>query len=269
MNFLTINNARLEVKLIPGSDFLAPLVFLHEGLGSVSLWTQRDLDWPQAVCTATGRAGVVFSRRGYGLSESVPHWHPGPNSFKGNCQKRYLSSDYMHREAWEILPTLLQRLQIQKPVLLGHSDGATIALLHASRFAVSSCIAIAPHVFVEDIAIQAIAKAKIEFESGELRSRLSRHHADVDGAFWQWNDVWLSSDFSHFNIRADCQRISAPLLLIQGLNDEYGTLRQLNEIALVAPHAQQLRLNNCGHSPQRDQAEGTLNAVAEFLQCAE
>ena len=123
--------------------------------------------------------------------------------------------------------------------------------------------------FVEDIAIQAIAKAKTEFESGELRNRLSRHHADVDGAFWQWNDVWLSSDFSHFNIRAECQRISAPLLLIQGLNDEYGTLRQLDEIALAAPHAQQLRLNDCGHSPQRDQAEKTLSAVAEFLQNAE
>lgn len=258
MNLTDINGSRLEVKQIAGSAKLAPLVFLHEGLGSVSLWTQRGLDWPLAVCKATGRAGVVYSRRGYGQSEPVP------------AGRHYLQPDYMHHEAWEVLPALLRQLQIQKPVLVGHSDGATIALLHASRFAVSSCIAMAPHVLVEPVSVTAIAGAKVAFEAGgspdSLRARLARHHADVDGAFWQWNDVWLSDAFRSFDIRPECRRITAPLLLVQGLDDEYGTMLQIDEIALAAPHAVQLRLAECGHSPQRDQPQKTLEAIAGFLQ---
>jgi pimeloyl-ACP methyl ester carboxylesterase len=174
----------------------------------------------------------------------------------------------MHREAWDTLPTLLQQLHIEKPVLLGHSDGATIALLHASRFPVSACIAMAPHVLVEDVAIRSIAQARLAFEAGALRERLARHHSDVDGAFWQWNDVWLSPDFKSFDIRADCQRIGAPLLLLQGLEDVYGTLLQLDEIVRAAPHAQQLRLTQCGHSPHRDEPEASLDAIAAFLKDA-
>ena len=247
---MRINGVPLEVQKIAGLTTASPIIFLHEGLGSVSLWTQRGIDWPQQVCEATGRAGVVYSRRGYGQSEPTP----------GN-----LPADYMHREAWEVLPALLDALQIKKPVLLGHSDGATIALLYASRHPVSACIAMAPHVLVEDVAIKSITDAKTAFESRGLRERLARHHADVDGAFWQWNDVWLSAAFRSFDIREDCRRITAPLLLIQGLDDEYGTLRQLDEIARVAPRAAQLRLARCGHSPQRDQPEASRNAVAEFL----
>ena len=258
MDLIYVNGCRLEVQKIAGSECLAPLVFLHEGLGSVSLWTQRGLDWPLAVCQATGRAGVVFSRRGYGQSEPVA------------AGRNQLQPDYMHHEAWVVLPALLAQLQIQNPVLVGHSDGATIALLHASRLKVTGCVAMAPHVLVEDIALTAIAAAKVAFETtdasfGGLRGRLARHHADVDGAFWQWNDVWLSEGFRSFDIRPDCSRITAPLLQIQGLDDEYGTLRQLDEIARVAPHARQLRLANCGHSPQRDQPEKTIAAVADFL----
>ncbi|WP_421954723.1 alpha/beta fold hydrolase [Polaromonas sp.] len=258
MNLIHINGSQLEVKQIAGSSHLAPLVFLHEGLGSVSLWTQRGLDWPQAVCKATGRAGVVYSRRGYGQSEPVP------------AGRNHLQPDYMHREALDALPALLEQLQIEKPVLVGHSDGATIALLHASRFAVSSCIAMAPHVLVEQVSVTAIAGAKVAFESSELpdglRARLGKHHADVDGAFWQWNDVWLSEAFRSFDIRPECRRITAPLLLIQGLDDEYGTMLQLDEIALAVPHAVQVRLAECGHSPQRDQPQKTLEAIADFLQ---
>ncbi|MES2512335.1 MAG: alpha/beta hydrolase [Pseudomonadota bacterium] len=253
MNLRPVNGTQLEVKQIAGAATLSPLVFLHEGLGSVSLWTQRGLDWPQAVCAATGRAGVVYSRRGYGQSEPVP------------AGRNHLQPDYMHKEAWTVLPALLEELGIHNPVLLGHSDGATIALLHASRFPVTACIAMAPHVLVEDISVTAIAGAKTMFESGGLREPLSRHHADVDGAFWQWNDVWLSKAFRSFDIRADCKSITAPLLLIQGLDDEYGTLLQLDEIAAAAPHAQQLRLADCGHCPQRDQPQQTLEAVAAFL----
>ena len=250
---MVVNAMPLEVQQIAGSSHLAPIVFLHEGLGSVSLWTQRGLDWPQAVCTATGRAGLVYSRRGYGQSAA------------GLTGRNQLQPDYMHHEAWAVLPALLAQLQIRNPVLLGHSDGATIALLHASRFAVSACIAMAPHVVVEAVAIASIAQAKVAFESGDLRDRLAKHHTDVDGAFWQWNDVWLSQAFRSFDIRPECGHITAPLLLIQGLDDAYGTLRQLDEIALVAPHAVQLRLADCGHSPQRDQPHQCIEAIADFL----
>ena len=250
MNQMRVSGIQLEVQKIAGSAMSSPIVFLHEGLGSVSLWTQRGIDWPRQVCEATGRAGVVYSRRGYGQSDPTP----------GD-----LPADYMHREALEVLPALLDALHVEKPVLLGHSDGATIALLYASEHPVSACIAMAPHVLVEDVAITAITAARTAFESGGLRDRLARHHADVDGAFWQWNDVWLSEAFRSFDIREECRRITAPLLLIQGLDDEYGTLRQLDEIARAAPHVAQLHLAHCGHSPQRDQPEASRDAVAEFL----
>ncbi len=253
MNLQLVDGTQLEVKQIAGSGTLAPLVFLHEGLGSVAQWTQRGLDWPQAVCKATGRAGVVYSRRGYGQSDPVP------------AVRNYLQPDYMHDEAWKVLPGLLGVLGIQNPVLLGHSDGATIALLHASRFPVTACVAMAPHVLVEDISVTAIAGAKSMFESGGLRERLAKYHADVDGAFWQWNDVWLSEAFRSFDIRAECTAITAPLLLVQGLDDEYGSMLQLDEIANAAPHARQLRLADCGHSPQRDQPHKTIEAIADFL----
>jgi len=285
MNLVEIAGTRLEVQSIAGSAGLAPLVFLHEGLGSVSLWTQRGRSWPQAVCQATGRAGLVYSRRGYGRSDAVP-------DVRGAGR---LAPDYMHREAWEVLPALLASQGIAQPVLLGHSDGASIALLHASRHPVSAAIVMAPHLMVEDVAVQAIAQATAAFErskgpprassarsggsedtpvpnvgvnhsSGGLRERLARHHADVDSAFWQWNDVWLSPGFRSFDIRPDCRRISAPLLAIQGLGDEYGTLAQLDELALAAPQTVQLRLPDCGHSPQRDQPDRTLEAIAGFLQ---
>ena len=259
VDMVEINGIRLEVRRIagkPGSPpGLAPIVFLHEGLGSVALWTQRGLDWPQAVCTAAGRAGIVYSRRGYGQSATVPNVR----------RSGRLLPDYMHKEAWEVLPALLKALNINQPVLLGHSDGATIALLHASRYPVSACIAMAPHVLVEDIAVQAITEARVAFESGALRERLARYHADVDVAFWQWNDVWLSEAFRSFDIREECSRITAPLLLIQGLDDEYGTMRQLDEIARAAPHARELRLAACGHSPQRDKAGQTVGAIADLL----
>ncbi|WP_395060460.1 alpha/beta fold hydrolase [Polaromonas sp.] len=255
MKFVAIQGTRLELQQIAGPADKAPLVFLHEGLGSVSLWTQRGSSWPQRVCEATGRAGIVYSRRGYGQSDAVP-------DVRGSGR---LAPDYMHREAGEVLPALLDALGIARPVLLGHSDGASIALLHASRHPVTAAIVMAPHLMVEDIAVQAIAQATGAFEAGGLRDKLARHHADVDGAFWQWNDVWLSPGFRSFDIRPDSARISAPLLAIQGLNDEYGTMAQLDELALAAPQTVQLRLGECGHSPQRDQPEQTLEAVAAFL----
>ena len=199
---------------------------------------------------------MVYSRRGYGQSDAVP-------DVRGAGR---LQADYLHREAWEVLPTLLASQGMAQPVLLGHSDGASIALLHASRCPVTAVIAMAPHLMVEDVAVQAIAAATVAFESGPLRERLARHHHDVDSAFWQWNDVWLSGAFRSFDIRAECGRISAPLLAIQGEDDVYGTMAQLDELALAAPHTVQLRLPDCGHSPQRDQPERTLEAITDFLQ---
>ena len=191
MQRLNIDGYQLEVRQITGSETLAPIVFLHEGLGSVSMWSQRGLDWPLAVCHATGRAGIVYSRRGYGQSDPAP------------LGRKVLRPDYMHREEFEVLRALLAELKIESPVLLGHSDGATIALLHASQFPVAACIAIAPHVLVESVAVDAIGQAKLAFETGDLRQRLAKHHADVDGAFWQWNDVWLSEGFASFDIRPE------------------------------------------------------------------
>ncbi|MBX3588190.1 MAG: alpha/beta hydrolase [Ramlibacter sp.] len=254
MQSVDINGVRLEVRQIPGGP-LPPLVFLHEGLGSVALWQGRDGFWPEAVCAATGRPGLVWSRRGYGQSDPVP-------DVRGAGR---LQPDYMHREAWEVLPALLAQLGIVRPVLLGHSDGGSIALLHASRHPVEACIVMAPHVIVEDVSVRSIEQARDAFESGGLRERLARYHADVDGAFWQWNDIWLSPAFRSFDIREDCRRISAPVLALQGEDDVYGTLRQIEEIAPTSGPFRMEVIAACGHSPHRDQPALTTRLVAQFL----
>jgi len=171
----------------------------------------------------------------------------------------------MHLEAAQVLPALLALLGVSRPVLIGHSDGATIALLHASQHPVSACVALAPHVMIEAVAIRSIAQAREQYLNGDLRERLARFHADVDNAFWQWNDVWLSEAFQAFDIRSECAAITAPLLALQGEDDAYGTLQQLREIALAAPHTQTLALPDCGHSPHRDQPNALTGAVQAFL----
>lgn len=266
MNRIHIDGVGLEVAHIPGPPERAPLVFLHEGLGSVAMWQQRGRHWPHEVCAATGRAGWLYSRRGYGQSDPVVDVR-GPSRWQGKWHIGRHEPDYMHHEAWNVLPSLLKALDISKPVLVGHSDGATIGLLHASRCPVTACVAIAPHVIVEDVSLSAIAQARFMYESvpDGLRQRLSRYHADVDNAFWQWNDVWLSPAFRAFDIRAECRSITAPLLLAQGVRDEYGTLAQLEEIALQAPHASRVELPDCGHSPHRDQPDALTRAVKDFL----
>ncbi len=267
MEFITVNGVRLEVLHIPAAPplpdqrDLAPLVFLHEGLGSVAMWR----DWPARLCAATGRAGWVYSRRGYGQSDAVA-------DVRGTGR---LPPDYMHREAWDVLPALLAALHVTKPVLIGHSDGGSIALLHASRFEVAACAVMAPHVIVEDISVQSIAQARVAYETGDLRTRLARYHADVDGAFWQWNDAWLSGEFRNFDIRPDCQRITAPVLAMQGVDDPYGSMRQIDEIGHFFDQPGSLlasripiklhKLEQCGHSPHRDQEALTTRLMMEFL----
>ncbi len=171
----------------------------------------------------------------------------------------------MHREALQVLPKLLAALHIQQPVLIGHSDGGTIALIHAAAHPVSACVVMAPHVMVEDISVASIQEARQAYVSGPLRERLARHHQDVDVAFWQWNDVWLSPAFRSFDIRDECRAITSPLLAIQGTDDAYGTMAQIDELCRAVPHAQALALHACGHSPHRDQPEQVEAAVSAFL----
>jgi len=253
MEWFEVEGARLEVLRIAQTAEApqAPIVFLHEGLGSVAMWR----DWPERVCGETGRAGAVYSRRGYGRSDAI-------RDVRGAGR---LGPDYMHREAIEVLPALLEQLGIERPVLVGHSDGATIALIHASHFPVQACVVMAPHVIVEDISVQSIAQARTAFETGDLRERLKRYHADVDSAFWQWNDIWLSADFRSFDIRAECRRITAPVLAIQGEDDPYGTLLQVRDIEPTKGLFNVEVLAQCGHSPHRDQPERTTGLIRQFL----
>ena len=259
---ISIQGIGLEtLSIAPAAGADGPtLVFLHEGLGSVRMWR----DWPTRLCAQMGCAGLVYSRQGYGQSDPVPDVR-GPSGQTDGRRHGRLLPDYMHREAFEVLPALLQALGIEQPVLLGHSDGGTIALLHASRFEVRGCIVMAPHIMVEPISLQAIAQARQAFEHGALRERLAAYHADVDCAFWQWNEVWLSPAFANFDIRAELPAIQAPLLAIQGVDDPYGTLAQIEDIAQAVPHTRLLTLPACGHSPHRDQSETVVKAVADFM----
>jgi len=245
----------MDVLEIPSPSTLSPLIFLHEGLGSIAMWQGRTVDWPLQVCRAAGRAGWVYSRRGYGQSPAIP-------DVRGTGRLR---ADYMHREAWEVLPSLLKDWGAENPVLIGHSDGATIALLHAARFPVAGCVVMAPHLLVEDMTISAIATSKKAYVEGDLRQKLMKYHADVDCAFWQWNDVWLSQAFRSFDIREECKTISAPVLALQGSDDAYGSLRHLDELQ-TAGRVERHVLPNCGHSPHKDQAQKSLDLVAGFLE---
>lgn len=249
---MQVNGSALELQRIegPGGGRLAPIIFLHEGLGSVAMWR----DWPVQVCEATGRAGFVYSRRGYGKSQTIA-------DVRGQGR---LSPDYMHREALDVLPHLLARLNVEYPVLVGHSDGGTISLIHAAHFPVRACIVLAPHVIVEDESVRAIEQAREAFGKSDLRSRLARYHDDVDTAFWQWNDIWLDPAFRSFDIRSECRRIQAPVLAIQGKQDPYGTLRQIEEIVPQGPIRREA-ISQCGHSPHKDQPEATLAAIVRFL----
>jgi pimeloyl-ACP methyl ester carboxylesterase len=250
---MLVDGVRLEVQRIaaPAGGRRAPIVFLHEGLGSVAMWR----DWPAQVCAATGRAGIVYSRRGYGGSDPV-------EDVRGTGRLR---PDYMHREAFDVLPALLEALGVRAPVLLGHSDGGSIALLHASRFPLAACVVMAPHVIVEEVSVRSIEQAREAYRSGGLRERLARYHANVDVAFWQWNDVWLSAGFRAFDIRPECRRIQAPVLAVQGLDDPYGTLRQVEEIAPTAGPFELEAVPACGHSPHRDQTDLVTARVTRFL----
>jgi len=234
----------------------APLVvFLHEGLGSTSMWR----DFPQQLCDAAQCRGLVYSRPGYG--NSTPR-----------AEDEVWGVDYMHRQAYEVLPALLRELNVDasaQPLwLLGHSDGASIALLYAVQHSaeLSGLIVLAPHTFVEDISVTSIEAARNAYLDSDLRKRLSRHHAHPDSAFWGWNRIWLDAEFRHWTIQREVAAIRCPVLAVQGLDDEYGTLEQVHSIARNTPRTELLALPNCGHSPHRDQTEKLLQAARLFMQ---
>jgi len=236
------------------------LVFLHEGLGSVAMWR----DWPRQLCAAGGFEGLVYSRPGYGRSTA-----------RATAEKWPV--DFMHSQAQDVLPAFLRAVGVDAatdPVwLIGHSDGASIALIHAAAFpdSVAGVVALAPHVFVEDLSIDSIARtretylATTDTQGSGLRVKLARYHNDPDSAFWGWNDIWLDPAFRSWNIEAMLTAITKPVLVVQGEDDEYGTMAQVDSIAKHVPHAQLLKLGRCGHSPQRDQAQPVIEATIEFI----
>lgn len=246
---VALRGGEVDVVRIEGDDGLAPLVFLHEGLGSVGLWR----DFPESVAHSTGRAAMVYSRFGYGRSDPFP-WPQGP--------------DYMHREALEALPELLDALDIDAPVLVGHSDGASIALIYAGQSGrrVSSLVLLAPHVFVEDESIAGIEAARETFSTTDLRERMAKHHDDAEATFRQWNDVWRSPAFRSWNIEDALPGIAVPILVVQGSADQYGTVAQVDAIQRgAAGPVERLVLEGCGHSPHLERGPETLRAVTHFL----
>lgn len=231
----------------PGDPEPPALVLLHEGLGSVGLWR----GFPAALRAATGRRVLAFSRFGHGASEPPPE--PRTPAF-------------FHEEALEVLPEVLRALDVPDPVLVGHSDGASIALIHAGRHPVRAAALLSPHVVVEEVTVREIREARERYADGDLRERLARHHEHVDAAFHGWCDVWLDPRFRSWSLEADAERVDCPLLLIQGAADPYGTLDQLDRIeARVRGPVQRLVLPG-GHSPHLEHPERVVEAVAGFVE---
>lgn len=248
--FLDVAGQSLEYRMIgPHPDRAPTIVMLHEGLGSVGLWG----DFPDKLAAATGAGIFVYSRAGYGQSSGVKL--PRPLS-------------YMHDEARDILPELLTAIGFKRGLLLGHSDGASIATIYAGSIQdhrIRGLILIAPHFSVEDVSIQSIAEAKTAYAQTDLRAKLARWHKDPDNAFRGWNDAWLDPKFREWDITQELAYIRVPILIVQGEGDQYGTVKQIEiareecycpvEVALLA---------GAKHSPQREAPDATLKAVSEF-----
>ena len=227
------------------------LVFLHEGLGSIRQWR----DFPARLAEATGCPGLVYDRYGYGQSDVLAE------------PRRTVR--FMHDEALLFLPEILESLEIENPILIGHSDGASIALIHAGAgHAVRAVVAMAPHVFIEPVCLSSIRKATQVFETTDLPEKLGRYHRDARKTFYGWADVWLDPEFEGWDIREDfLPQVRCPVLAVQGYDDEYGTMAQLDEIRRrVAGRCELVKLERCGHSPFRDQPEATLRAIQAFVE---
>lgn len=249
MKHILINGLRLEYRDIPATAEGRPaLILLHEGLGSVTMWRH----FPDQLAAATGCRVIVYSRPGYGHSDPYPE----PRTPR-----------YMHREGEEILPALLAELQITRPILIGHSDGGSIALICAGKFPdlPAGVVVMAPHEFIEPETLAGIRAAREIWQTTDWPQKLARYHQNAPQVFADWNDCWLSPPFADWNIEAYLPAIRCPLLAIQGENDEYATMRQIEVIAEKVPGAELLKLPNCGHSPQRDQPAAVLAAIQFFI----
>ena len=239
----------LEAARIEARDANLPtIVMLHEGLGSIAHWK----DFPCLLAEATGAGVLLYSRYGHGGSDAL---------------KEPRSVSYMHQEAQVVLPEILRQAKIERPVLLGHSDGASIAILYAGMFpdSVAGLILEAPHVFVEERTVSTIAQARVLYQETDLPQRLGRYHAHVDSLFWGWNNIWLDPDFRGWNIEAFLDSTHCPVLILQGAQDEYGTAKQVEAIQRKIPSASAIILDNCKHAPHRDCCEATLSAIGQFL----
>ena len=248
--FIEIDGAHLEFATFGAPPSEAPtLVMLHEGLGSVSHWKNI----PERLASETGFGVFVYSRAGYGQSSPIELPRP---------------MDYMTREAIDVLPMVLDVSGFQEGILFGHSDGATIAAIYAGTvkdLRVRGLVLIAPHFFVENMGIVTIAEAKSAYRTGDLKERLQRHHKSVDNAFYGWNNAWLDPGFREWNVSEVIDRFRIPVLAIQGKDDRYGTLAQIEEIKNRACTQINVEiLDNCGHAPYREQPEKFLKVVTDF-----
>jgi pimeloyl-ACP methyl ester carboxylesterase len=249
---LRIDGLRIEAEWHgPSPDRAPTLVLLHEGLGCVAMWR----DFPRALAARTGYGVLVYSRPGYGRSDPTPR----PPELR-----------FMDEEAFSVLPAVLDQAGIRKAILVGHSDGASIAAIYAGGvqdFRIRGLVLMAPHFFVEDLSITSIEAAKAAYEQGDLRERLKRYHGDnVDTAFQVWNAAWLDPGSRNWRIDDRVAHVRVPILIVQGADDQYGTTDQVSlaQDSAYCP-VEALVLPDCRHSPHLDQPEATLAAVAEFV----
>ncbi|KDR27550.1 MULTISPECIES: alpha/beta hydrolase [Caballeronia] len=258
--FVELNGAassvRIEYQWLNPERADAPIaVFLHEGLGSIALWK----GWPQMLCDRLNCRGLVYSRPGYG--RSTPR----------RAEEKW-PVEFLHLQAQKVLPALLDALHIDareraRMWLVGHSDGGTIALLYARAFpeSLAGLAVLAPHLFVEPMTVEGITKAREMYETTSFREKLEAYHDDVDSAFYGWNDAWLNPAFLHWDITEQISSIKRPLLAIQGQDDEYASMLQLDKIAAAVGHAQLVKLPQCRHSPHRDATDAVNDAIAAFV----
>lgn len=243
---IELDGLRYESDDVPGSPGRAPLLFLHEGLGSVGLWR----GFHHRVAAESGRRAVAYSRLGHGRSDPPP----GPRT-----------ASFMASEAATVVPALCASLGLSRPVLVGHSDGATIALLAAASMPVSGVVVLAPHVLVEEFALTAIRAARAAFDDGDLRTRMARHHDDPDAAFRGWNDMWLAPEFREWDVRDRLGAITAPVLGLQGDDDPYGSLVHVRSVAERATGPVTVTELPCGHAPHLELPDQTAAAITGFL----
>jgi pimeloyl-ACP methyl ester carboxylesterase len=241
---MNVGGVELECEEIAGDE--PALVFLHEGLGSVALWR----DFPARLAAATGRRALIYSRAGHGQSD-VP--------------SRPRTPRFMHDEALVVLPELLRVAGIEDPVLVGHSDGGSIALIHASAHPVAGLVLLAPHVFVEELSVTSIEEARETFATTDLRERMGRYHRDAERTFRLWNDIWLAPEFRSWNIADVLRAVTTPALVIQGEHDQYGTLAQVEAIERGLGGPVHVALLDCRHAPQLEAPEETLVAATAFV----